>query len=152
MHSESILSSFSKQPPMCAAEAVERISEMTGIKRSEQQVRAFMKRHALKFIKCGHIPAKADNEVQQQWVEENLKPVIEAAQQGQVHLFFCDAAHFVGNGVKKTRGPVKSYQPASSLKKPAGMVCWTSCYRALLKNQPWEKNYCSGKLFHGDHF
>jgi transposase len=95
MHSESILSSFSKQPPMCAAEAVERISEMTGIKRSEQQVRAFMKRHALKFIKCGHIPAKADNEVQQQWVEENLKPVIEAAQQGQVHLFFCDAAHFV---------------------------------------------------------
>lgn len=95
IHSESILSSFSKQPPMCAAEAVERISERTGIKRSEQQVRAFMKRHGLKFIKCGHTPAKADNEVQQQWVEDNLKPVIEAAQQGQVHLFFCDAAHFV---------------------------------------------------------
>ena len=94
-HSQSILSSFSKQPPMCAAEAAERISEMTGIKRSQQQVRGFMKRHGLKFIKCGHIPAKADNEIQQQWVEDNLKPVIEAAQQGQVHLFFCDAAHFV---------------------------------------------------------
>ena len=65
-HSESILSSFSKKPPMNAAEAVQRISEMTGINRSEQQVRAFMKRHGLKFIKCGHIPAKADNEVQQQ--------------------------------------------------------------------------------------
>ena len=32
---------------------------------------------------------------EQQWVKKNLKPVIEAAQQGQVHLFFCDAAHFV---------------------------------------------------------
>jgi len=94
-HSESILSSFSKQPPMCAAEAAERISEMTGIKRSQQQVRAFMKRHGLKFIKCGHIPAKADNTMQHQWVENTLKPVIDAAQQGQVHLFFCDAAHFV---------------------------------------------------------
>lgn len=94
-HTESILSSFSQKPPMNAAEATERISEMTGIKRSEQQVRAFMKRHGLKFIKCGHIPAKADNEAQNQWVETELKPVVQAAQQGQVHLFFCDAAHFV---------------------------------------------------------
>jgi transposase len=49
---------------MNAAEAVQLISEMTGINRSEQQVRAFMKRHGLKFIKCGHIAAKADNEAQ----------------------------------------------------------------------------------------
>ena len=42
---------------------------MTGINRSEQQVRAFMKRHGLKFIKCGHIPSKADNETQHQWME-----------------------------------------------------------------------------------
>jgi transposase len=95
LQSESILSSFSRHPPLCAAQAAERIREMTGIQRSEQQVRAFMKRHGLKFIKCGHIPAKADNEMQHQWAENQLKPVIEAAQQGQVHLFFCDAAHFV---------------------------------------------------------
>jgi len=54
-----------------------------------------MKRHGLKFIKCGHIPAKADNEAQQQWVEKELKPVIDAAQEGKVNLFFCDAAHFI---------------------------------------------------------
>lgn len=94
-HVESILDSFLQQPPMNAAEAMQRISEMTGITRSEQQVRAFMKRHGLKFIKCGHIPAKADNEAQHQWVETELKPVIAAAREGQVHLFFCDAAHFV---------------------------------------------------------
>ena len=94
-HADSILKSFQLQPPMTAAEAAERIREMTGISRSGQQVRAFMKRHGLKFIKCGHIPAKADNDKQHQWVETELKPVIEAAQKEQVHLFFCDAAHFV---------------------------------------------------------
>ena len=49
-HSDSILASFQLQPPMAAA--AERIREMTGISRSEQQVRMFMKRHHLKFIKC----------------------------------------------------------------------------------------------------
>lgn len=94
-HVGSILKSFQIRPPMTAAEAANRIREMTGISRSEQQVRAFMKRHELKFIKCGHIPAKADNDKQHQWVETELKPVIEAAQKEEVHLFFCDAAHFV---------------------------------------------------------
>lgn len=94
-HADSILSSFLQRPPMNAVEATQRISEMTGINRSEQQVRVFMKRHGLRFIKCGHIPAKADNEAQNQWVETELKPVVEAAQQEKVHLLFCDAAHFV---------------------------------------------------------
>jgi len=77
-HGESILCSFLHKPSLNAAEAAERISEMTGINRSQQQVRAFMKRHGLKFIKCGHIPAKADNEAQNRWVETELKPVVEA--------------------------------------------------------------------------
>ena len=94
-HADSILESFQTQPPMTAAESAERIKEMTGISRSNQQVRAFMKRHQLKFIKCGHIPAKADNEQQHQWVETELKPAIEAARKEEIHLFFCDAAHFV---------------------------------------------------------
>lgn len=94
-YADSILESFRLQPPMTAAEASERIKEMTGVSRSIQQVRAFMNRHGLKFIKCGHIPAKADNEKQHNWVKAELKPAIEAAQNKEVHLFFCDAAHFV---------------------------------------------------------
>jgi len=94
-HCDSLLQSFENTPPLTAREAAERIKDMTGLVRSDQQVRAFMKRHGLKFIKCGHIPAKADNEAQHQWVETELKPVIEAAEQGKVHLFFGDAAHFV---------------------------------------------------------
>lgn len=63
-HATSLLSSFEQKPPMTAIEAAERIFEATGIIRSEQQVRVFMKRHGLKFIKCGHIPSKANNEAQ----------------------------------------------------------------------------------------
>ena len=80
---------------MTASNAAERIREMTGIHRSEQRIRAFMKRHHLKFIKCGHTPSIADNDTQHKWVETELKPVIEAAQKEELHLFFCDAAHFV---------------------------------------------------------
>ena len=94
-HSACILSCLSKQPPRSAAEAAGRILEMTGVERSQQQIRTFMKGHGLKFIKCGHIPAKADNEQQHQWVDTKLKPAIEAARQGKVHLLFLDAAHFM---------------------------------------------------------
>ena len=87
-HADSILKSFQIQPPMTSLEAAGRIRKMTGINRSGQQVRAFMKRHELKFLKCDHIPAKADNDKQHQWVETELKPVIEVAQKEEVHLFF----------------------------------------------------------------
>ncbi len=94
-HCESILQSFQNQPPLTANEATERIKDLTGLVRSPQQVRIFMKRHGLKFIKCGHIPSKADNKAQHDWVETELKPVIVAAEKGEVHLLFSDAAHFV---------------------------------------------------------
>ncbi len=94
-HSKCILTCLREQPPRSAAEAAGRILEMTGVERSCQQVRTFMKRHGLKFIKCGHIPAKADNEQQHQWMQTELEPVIRAAQKGKCHLLFLDAAHFM---------------------------------------------------------
>lgn len=54
-----------------------------------------MKRHKFRFLKTGHVPAKVNNTEQHRWVEEMLKPVIKAAQQGEVHPLFMDAAHFV---------------------------------------------------------
>ncbi|MEI6950861.1 IS630 family transposase [Paraflavisolibacter sp. H34] len=93
--SSSILSCFSEQPPHSAREAADRIKELTGIERSEQQVRSFMSRHGLKFIKCGHVPAKADNEQQHSWMEQHLQPAIEEARKGKIHLLFLDAAHFM---------------------------------------------------------
>jgi transposase len=93
--SESILDSFRKHPPMNTHEAKARIEEMTGISRSPSQIRAFMKRHGLRYIKTGHVPAKADMEKQRKWVKETLDPAIEEARNGVCQLLFLDAAHFV---------------------------------------------------------
>jgi transposase len=92
---ESILKSFAERPPMNTNEARVRIEELTYISRSPSQVRAFMKRHGLHYIKTGHIPAKADVEKQQKWVETTLEPAIKEAQKGECHLLFMDAAHFI---------------------------------------------------------
>jgi len=94
-HSQSLLQSFTAQPPKSTREAKSRIEKLTGIRRSPSQVREFMKRHGLRYIKTGHIPAKADTEKQQQWVKEKLEPAIEQAQNGKCHLLFLDAAHFI---------------------------------------------------------
>lgn len=94
-YSGSILKSFTERPPMSSREAKSRIEEITGISRSPSQVRTFMKRHGLRYIKTGHIPAKADTQEQQQWVESTLDPAIEEAQNGECHLLFMDAAHFI---------------------------------------------------------
>ena len=54
-----------------------------------------MKRHNLRYLKTGHIPAKADTEKQQEWVKSTLEPAISEAQNGECHLLFMDAAHFI---------------------------------------------------------
>lgn len=91
----SIKELFDKQPPRSIEEARLKIKELTGIDRSSTRVRAFMKRHGFRFLKTGHIPAKVNTTQQKDWVNETLKPVIEAARKGEVHLLFMDAAHFI---------------------------------------------------------
>lgn len=94
-HAENIIHSFQITPPMNAREAKARIEKMTGIIRSPTQVRSFLHRHGLHYIKMGHIPAKADTEKQRQWVKTTLTPVIKEAQRGECQLLFMDAAHFI---------------------------------------------------------
>lgn len=94
-NASNLLKSFTEQPPMTANEAKSRIEKMTGISRSPSQVRAFMKRHGLRYIKTGHIPAKADAQKQQEWVKTTLEPAIIEAQNGACHVLFMDAAHFI---------------------------------------------------------
>jgi transposase len=91
----SIKDLFTNQPPRSIAEARIKIKELTGIDRSNTRIAAFMKRHGFRFLKTGHIPAKLNNTSQRNWVNETLKPVIEAAQNEEVHLLFMDAAHFI---------------------------------------------------------
>ena len=94
-HENSIKEIFEADPPASVKEAKQRIMDLTGIERSPTQIRVFMKRIGMKFIKTGHIPAKADSEKQKKWLKDEFEPVLLLCQQDKAHLLFIDAAHFV---------------------------------------------------------
>ncbi len=86
---------FEEHPPRSSKEAVAKVRELTGTELSQSEMRRFMHGLGMKPIKTGHVPAKADPEKQQRFVEETLGPLLVMAREGKCHLFFMDAAHFV---------------------------------------------------------
>jgi transposase len=94
-HRAALEEEFKARPPKTINEAVERIEQLTGLRRSPTQVRTFLTGLGLKRLKVGQIPAKADPAQQAAFLEQKLQPRLEEAQQGQRHVFFVDAAHFV---------------------------------------------------------
>lgn len=94
-HEEQLRQELEKNPPANLAEAVTRIEQLTGIRRSPTQVGCFLKKLGLKRRKVGQIPAKADPAQQAAFLEEKLEPRLAEARKNQRHLFFLDAAHFV---------------------------------------------------------
>ena len=96
-----IRASFEKQPATTIAEACQRIFELTGLRRGPSQVRKFLKGLGLKFNRVRAIPVPPQQtlaehvEAQAAFLETKLEPVLAAAQAGQGHVFFVDAAHFV---------------------------------------------------------
>lgn len=86
---------FRLRPPRSCKEAAAMVGELTGQELTIQQVGRFMHSLGMKPRKTGHVPAKADADKQQQFVEQQLGPLLEKAQAGQCHLFFMDAAHFM---------------------------------------------------------
>ena len=94
-HREELVAYFEEHPPATIKEAAAKIEELTGLKRSESQVRQFLQALGMKCRKVGMLPAKADPEKQAQFKEEKLEPVLEEAKVGQRKVYFVDAAHFV---------------------------------------------------------
>lgn len=94
-HRETIEADFKAKPPKTISEAIDRVERLTGLRRSPTQMRQFLKRLGMKRLKVGQIPAKADVEEQQTFLETQLHPRLAEAQQGKRHVFFMDAAHFV---------------------------------------------------------
>lgn len=95
IHTTTLADYFREYPPASVKEAMSLIEEITGIKRSETQIRHFMKELGLKLRKIGRVPAKADPEKQKAFLDEKLQPRLNEAQSGQRCVFFVDAAHFV---------------------------------------------------------
>ena len=95
VHREKLTAEFEIKPSKTINEAVERIEQLTHIRRSPTQVRKTVKDLGLKRLKVGQVPSKADPEKQKDFLEEELNPRLEEAKQGKRHLFFVDASHFV---------------------------------------------------------
>ncbi|MDL2269017.1 winged helix-turn-helix domain-containing protein [Desulfosarcina sp. OttesenSCG-928-A07] len=74
-HRASIVEDFKSRPPAPAKEAAAWIEKMTGISRSAQRVRIFMKKIGISFRKTAAIPAKSDAEKQDEFKKKswNLK-------------------------------------------------------------------------------
>ena len=95
-YEDSIEKEFIKDPPATIKEAASRIEKMTGVRRSLKAVRHFLKTTLkLSYRKVGSIPAKADHEKQEKFLDEKLKPLLESAKKGLCTVLFVDAAHFV---------------------------------------------------------
>ena len=86
---------FREHPPASAKEAMFIIEKLTGIKRSPERVRIFLKKIGMKRRKTGMVPAKANIEEQENLKKKELEPRLEEAKIGQRAVFFVDAAHFV---------------------------------------------------------
>ncbi len=86
---------FRAHPPATIKEAMAKIEQLTGVRRSEQRVGVFLKGLGMGCRKVGMIPAKADVEAQQSFKEDELEPRLEEAKAGQRAVYFVDAAHFV---------------------------------------------------------
>jgi len=86
-HADTILNYFREYPPATLNEAVAKIEELTGIKKSREPVRVFLKKLGLAPRKVGMIPGKADVDAQKEFVNQKLNPRIEEAKAGNRSLF-----------------------------------------------------------------
>lgn len=94
-YTSSLEAHFLEHPPATVKEAADEIKRLTGIKRSETQVRRFLRSLGLRPRKIGMLPAKADVDRQEEFLEEQLNPVLDEAKNDKRKVFFVDAAHFV---------------------------------------------------------
>jgi transposase len=90
-HTETLKDYFTHHPPSTVAHAQKAIEELTGLRRSLTQVRAFLKRLGLKRRKVGSAPGKADDpdkqQEQREFVKTKLNPRLDEAEQGQRKIF-----------------------------------------------------------------
>ena len=66
-HQASLIEEFTSRPPASAREAAARCKKLTGVERSPERMRVFMKKMGMKFLKTGSIPAKADLDKQEEF-------------------------------------------------------------------------------------
>ena len=70
-HATTIEAYFREHPPATVKEAMAKIEDLTGIKRSENRIREFLKSIGMAPRKVGMIPAKADADEQERFIKRD---------------------------------------------------------------------------------
>lgn len=70
-HQEGLEIYFREHPPKTLAQATAKIAELTGINRSREQVRHFLKSIGMSCRRVGVLPAKADVAAQEEFLKKN---------------------------------------------------------------------------------
>lgn len=70
-HQESLEAYFRAHPPKTLAQAAAKVTELTGIVRSREQVRQFLGSMGMSCRRVGVIPAKADPDAQEEFLKKN---------------------------------------------------------------------------------
>ena len=86
-HADILRAYFLEHPPASSNEAAAMIEKLTGIKRTPDRARVFMKKLGMNIRKVGMIPAKADAAAQDNFLKEELEPRLQEARKGKRTLF-----------------------------------------------------------------
>lgn len=70
-HQDSLEAYFREHPPKTLAQAAAKITELTGIVRSREQVRVFLKSMGMSCRRLGGLPSKADPDEQAEFLKKN---------------------------------------------------------------------------------
>lgn len=89
VYRQSIEEYFREHPPATVKEAMAKIEDITGIRRSRTRVGEFMRSIGLERRKVGMIPAKADVQKQEEFKNNELEPRLQEAREGKRVVFFC---------------------------------------------------------------
>ena len=90
-HSSTLEAHFRAHPPRTVAEAQATIEQLTGIRRSPTQIRAFLKRIGMQLRKVGAMPGRAHDPLKQQeqdtFQHTQLAPRLDEVRAGKRTLF-----------------------------------------------------------------
>ena len=90
-----ILKYADETPPSTINQACSEIAVITGITLKKTAMRDYLKSLKIRPRKTYGIPAKADPEKQEQFLNDELLPRLKEAEDKKREVFFVDAAHFV---------------------------------------------------------
>jgi len=87
VHAQSLEEHFKAHPVATIKEAMAEIKNLTGIKRSETQIRQFLHKTGLRRRKVGMIPGKANPDVQDEHVKKNSSRLCRRPKKGNARCF-----------------------------------------------------------------